>query len=343
MTTDDYFNSGAFTGDRNDPRMQEEARAYVALQNNPANAQAMAQRQQQDNAYQISRDAALGMMTPGSYGANGVDYGKAQADPSAALNAFLGSGYTGQQALQDGWATGVGSPGWQNTPQGQHLNPNGGNMAATGPSDPNWGRQSSQGPAPGPQQPPGIYGQLGSQLGPQQGQQQRPPMPPQAPPQAQGAGYSSYPGPSGGNPYAALTGAPQGSYGTPQAQAGNPFGGLSSYLDQRSKGGYGGPSHTPAQLYSMPTPRMVPQSSLQVKPNVLSSLGQQLGPPRLASATPGGQYGGAQGMAQMGQIKPNILAALGAQLGGGQPAPRNPTGTPGMTTGYPKLSTLAGF
>jgi hypothetical protein len=113
MTTDDYFNNYAVTADRNDPRMQEEARAFIALQNNPANAQAMAQRQQQDNAYQIARDASLGMMMPGSYGADGTDYGRAVADPSAALNAFINSGYTGQQALADGWATGVGAPGWQ--------------------------------------------------------------------------------------------------------------------------------------------------------------------------------------------------------------------------------------
>lgn len=113
MTTDDYFNNYAVTADRNDPRMQEEARSFIALQNNPANAQAMAQRQQQDNAYQIARDASLGMMMPGSYGADGTDYGRAVADPSAALNAFINSGYTGQQALADGWATGVGAPGWQ--------------------------------------------------------------------------------------------------------------------------------------------------------------------------------------------------------------------------------------
>ncbi len=325
-----------------DPAAAAARRAqFIQQQQDPAAQAAAMQRNDQTNAYQIARDASLGMMMPGSYGANGVDYGKAQSDPSAALNAFLSSGYTGQQAQADGWGSSVGTPGWQSTPQSQHLDPNGGNMAATSPSDPNWGRQASQGPAPAPQQATGggIYGQLGAQLGYGGGQQQRPSMPPQA----QGGGYGPPAAGQGGNPYAALTGTPQGNYGTPQGPGGNPYGALSSYLDQRSQGGYGGPSHTPAQLYNLGTPKMVPQSSLQVKPNVLAALGNQLGPPKLASMTPGGQYGGAQGMAQMGAINPNILAALGKQLGTGQPAPRSLTGTPGMTTGYPKLSTLAGF
>jgi hypothetical protein len=70
---------------------------------------AMAARQQQDRAYQIARDAALGMMQSGPY-SGGL---KQVSDPSAALAAFDNSGYNGQQALADGWLTGVGKAGWQ--------------------------------------------------------------------------------------------------------------------------------------------------------------------------------------------------------------------------------------
>jgi hypothetical protein len=98
----------------------------------PAGFDAQQQAQVQSrNAYQIARDAAQGQMLPGSFGANGVDYGQAQADPSAALRAFDASGYTEQQALADGWGTGVGTPGWETTSMNQRMNPNGNNRAVS--------------------------------------------------------------------------------------------------------------------------------------------------------------------------------------------------------------------
>jgi hypothetical protein len=97
-----------------DPAAAAARRAeFIRQQGDQQYQAAAAQRNQETNAYQIARDAALGMMVPGSVGANGVDYGKPVADPSAAGRAFVSSGYTGQQALADGWGTGIGAPGWQ--------------------------------------------------------------------------------------------------------------------------------------------------------------------------------------------------------------------------------------
>ncbi len=291
-----------------DPAAAAARRAqFISNQSDPQYQAAATQRNQETNAYQTARDGALGMMNPGSIGANGTDYGKAQADPSAALNQFLGSGYTGQQALQDGWGKGVGAPGWQSTPQSQHLNPNGGNMAAMAPGSPGWGQQA--GAQQGGQD---IYQQLGAQLGPQGStgggmppgyQQPRPPAP-------QGG--------QSGNPYAALAGPmPSSVQGAPQ-QGGNPFGALSSYLDQRSQGGYGGPSHQPAQLNYAGTPQMVPASSLKVNPGVLSSLAQHLGPTLYNTGSPP--------VAQRGslQANPHVLSSLAGQLG---PVGMNTPGT----------------
>lgn len=82
--------------------------ARRAVEANPANQAAIQRQSDETNALRAAQTASMGMLTGTPQFSSGV------ADPAAAFQQFEQSGYTGSQALADGWLTGVGTPGWQN-------------------------------------------------------------------------------------------------------------------------------------------------------------------------------------------------------------------------------------
>jgi len=82
--------------------------ARRAVEANPANQAAIQRQSDEANALRAAQTASMGMLTGTPQFSSGV------ADPAAAFQQFEQSGYTGSQALADGWLTGVGTPGWQN-------------------------------------------------------------------------------------------------------------------------------------------------------------------------------------------------------------------------------------
>lgn len=163
--------------------------AHDVANQDPAHVAAMQQQAQQINAYRSAQDASIGMMQTGPYSG-----GLSQVpDPSTAFQKFVQSGYTPQQAQADGWGTGVGTPGWQNTagyqaplnPQGMIGAPYAQQQTPTGGGANPYGSQPRNSPAAtaygqAPQRGGGIYQQLNSMLGGGGGQN----------PFGQGSGFS---------------------------------------------------------------------------------------------------------------------------------------------------------
>jgi len=82
------------------------AKARAEFEAEPAN-QAEVQRQTAEaNAYRAAQTASMGALTGTPLFSSGV------ADPAQQFQRFAQSGYTGAQAVADGWGTGVGLPGW---------------------------------------------------------------------------------------------------------------------------------------------------------------------------------------------------------------------------------------
>jgi len=77
------------------------------------------QHQAENAAYRAAQTGSMGMLTSGPM-SSGV------ADPRDAFMRFMQSGYSGADALRDGWLTGTGTPGWENSPgYSAPTNPNG--------------------------------------------------------------------------------------------------------------------------------------------------------------------------------------------------------------------------
>ncbi len=91
--------------------------AYATAEQDPEWRAAQAQKGAENNAYRAAQTASMGMLTGTPQFSSGV------ADPAAAFERFSKSGYSGADALRDGWLTGVGTPGWQQA---------GANVAMTG-------------------------------------------------------------------------------------------------------------------------------------------------------------------------------------------------------------------
>jgi hypothetical protein len=189
----------------------------------PTFASRMQQRSDETNALRAAQTGSMGMLQSGPM-SSGV------SDPSQAFQKFLQSGYTGQQAINDGWPTGTGKPGWQNTAGYQApLNPQGMTGApyaqqqiqqyqqsqsqpqSTGGGSNPFGSQPRSNPAAmaygggGQQRGGGIYQQLNSMLGPGGGQGQY------------GASASPYGGSTGAPPrMQGSSGTPPGGYGQRQ-------------------------------------------------------------------------------------------------------------------------------
>jgi hypothetical protein len=91
-----------------------------AFEADPANRAAVQQQSDQWNALRSAQTASMGALTGTPQFSSGV------SDPSTAFQKFVQSGYSGSDAMRDGWLTGVGTPGWQNTAGYQApLNPQG--------------------------------------------------------------------------------------------------------------------------------------------------------------------------------------------------------------------------
>lgn len=97
-------------------------------------------RQAEDAAYRAAQTGSMGMLVDGPM-SSGV------ADPAAAFKQFVGSGYSGSDALRDGWLVGTGVQGWASPNTGGPVNPQQ-TLAAMA----SMYRPSA--PAPAPQPPP---------------------------------------------------------------------------------------------------------------------------------------------------------------------------------------------
>lgn len=105
------------------PGVSPEMWAQVAANYNQAEATdptfagRMQQRSDETNALRAAQTGSMGMLQSGPM-SSGV------ADPAAAFERFSKSGYSGADAVRDGWLTGTGSPGWQ-TGAGYQAEPTG--------------------------------------------------------------------------------------------------------------------------------------------------------------------------------------------------------------------------
>jgi len=200
----------------------DNAKARANYEADPANKAAVQRQSDEANALRVAQTASMGALTGTPYFSSGV------SDPSTAFQKFVQSGYTGAQAMNDGWLTGVGNPGWQNTagyqaplnPQGmigapyaqqqiqqyqqaQQQTPTGGGANPYGSQSRNSPAATAYGQAP---QRGGIYQQLNSMLGSGGGGQN---------PFGQGGGFSQAPPRMQGS-----SGMPAGGYGQRQNMLG---------------------------------------------------------------------------------------------------------------------------
>lgn len=124
----DFADAAAATGNYYNPMVvgppgSAQANAWASVQvsqaRSPVDRDAQLRRSLEDQALMHAQTASMGMLKEGPM-SSGV------ANPSEVGARFAQSGYTGAQAIADGWLTGTGRAGWQDLPGYTNpLNPQG--------------------------------------------------------------------------------------------------------------------------------------------------------------------------------------------------------------------------